>query len=63
MGEPVIDVDYENTVEEDEADVLAVDASWAEGGENVPAETVWAELGLLNPVDVAYRADPYRRSA
>ncbi len=44
----VIDTDYETTAAEDDYDRRAVDAAWTEGGEDVPAEVVWAELGILD---------------
>lgn len=41
----MIDTDYEPTAAEDEYDRRAVDEAWAEPGENIPGEVVWAELG------------------
>jgi hypothetical protein len=43
----VVDTDYETTAAEDDYDRLVVDVAWAEGGENVPAEAVWAEFGII----------------
>ncbi len=46
MSEPVIDVVYETTDEEDEYDRQCLDAALAEGGESVPLEEAMAELGF-----------------
>lgn len=49
----VIDADYEPTAAEDEYDRRAVGDAWAEPGENIPGEVVWAEFGIGDEEDPA----------
>jgi len=46
VGEPVIDVVYETTDEEDAYDEACLDAALAELSDPVPFDEVLAELGL-----------------
>ncbi len=46
MAEPVIDVVYETTDEEDEYDRQCLDAALAEAGDAMPFRAFLAELGI-----------------
>jgi hypothetical protein len=45
---------------EDAADIAAAQAAMAEPGEDIPAEGVWAELGIADD-QIGHRSEVYDR--
>jgi hypothetical protein len=59
MGEVPIS-EATGRLDEDAADIAAAQAAMAEPGEDIPAEGVWAELGIADD-QIGHRSEVYDR--